>query len=1052
MTDNKPDESDLSEIPPNPALRRGMKISAKLAAGFGILVMLTLAVVALNYFGGDKANATIERTHKQRIPMMLATSHARADILKMLGDVRGYLVTGEPRFLTIYHQSKKDFLAAMERSEMLAPKLDPEKKRRYSEFRKIFEKWVAFSDRLFKLRDNKMMREPAYSWLNTDGLKLIGGIIANVKQLIVAFGELTPSVQNRHLLKDMHELLGSFTEIYSSLRILVATGNSNYRFEYNANRSINNNIWNHFIIHAESLQPRQRKILNLISRSRERLWSRIDENVLAILDSDKWRKDLYLFRTEAAPLAEAMQRLLGEMAADSRNLFENDMKNGAQGLAFFRYLTLAGGIAALILGISLSFLLGRNIVKPLHNLTNAAEKFRKGHSDIKARIKSHDEIGVLAATFNRMTGRIRQTMDNLQAANSNLQHEIKERELVEKELRENKEWFQTTLRSIGDAIIATDTKGDVTFMNPVAESLTGWNQEEARGRPLEDIFNIINEETREPVESPVQKVIREERVIGLANHTLLIAKNGTEIPIDDSGAPIRDEKGNIAGVVLAFRDVREKKKAKHALRESETKYRIMMEAMQDPVYICSSDCNVEYMNPAMIKRTGRNAIGESCFKTIYDLDVQCAWCMHDRVQQGEYCEDDIISPKDNRSYHVSHSPIIHADGSVSMLTLFKDTTDLLKMETQLRQAQKMEAIGNLAGGIAHDFNNILFPIVAYTELMLPEAPEDSLLRERLNRVLNAAMRARDLVKQILTFSRQKEQALRPLQIQLVLREALKLIHATLPSTIEIVQKIDKQCGMVMADPTQIHQVVMNLITNAHHAMEETGGKLNVTLKEIELKAEAIKKIAVSPGLYACITVADTGIGMDQSVTERIFDPYFTTKEEDKGTGLGLAVVHGIVASYEGHINVYSEPGAGTEFQVCLPIIRKQGATGGVKASVPLKKGNESVLLVDDQEDVISLLKEILVTLGYRVTAYTGSLEALEAFRTNPDSFDIVLTDMTMPKMTGNILAQKIMAIKPDMPVILCTGFSERISDENALALGVKGFLMKMRWHWVLKVF
>jgi PAS domain S-box-containing protein len=548
MTNQKPHEpinSNRNSIPARkPELTGGMKISAKLAAGFGILVMLTLLVVALNYFAGDNANTTIARTQNQRVPVMLAASKAQADILKMLGDVHGYLATGTPHFFDDYRRLKKRFVADLERLEGLLPQFGPPNKTRYSDFRESFEKWNRLPDVLFTLRNNKMKREPAYAWMNTAGTKLIGKVIVNVKQLIQVQSEQAPSGQNSKLLKDLSELQSSFTEIFSSLRILVATRNPNFRFEYYANQTINNDIWEHVIQQRELFLPRQQKVLDLIAGTRESIWSQIPEKIFSVLDSDKWRQDLYLFKTEAVPLAEEMQQLLKEMAENSQQLFESDIEKGVKDLTFFRWLTLAAGIIALAIGAGLSFFLGRNIIVPVRLLTEVARKIQRGDLDEQVQIRSADEIGTLAATFNQMTGRLRQTLSDLQ---------------------ENKEWLQTTLRSIGDAVIVTDTRGKVSFMNPVAESLTGWNQGEIIGKPLEDVFNIINKKTRETVENPVKKVIREGSIVGLANHTLLIGRDGTEIPVDDSGAPIMDEQGDMRGVVLIFRDVGEKRRAEEEL-------------------------------------------------------------------------------------------------------------------------------------------------------------------------------------------------------------------------------------------------------------------------------------------------------------------------------------------------------------------------------------------------------------------------------------------------------------------------------------------------------
>jgi PAS domain S-box-containing protein len=365
-----------------------------------------------------------------------------------------------------------------------------------------------------------------------------------------------------------------------------------------------------------------------------------------------------------------------------------------------------------------------------------------------------------------------------------------------------------------------------------------------------------------------------------------------------------------------------------------------------------------------------------------------------------------------------------------------------KFESQLQQAQKMESIGILAGGIAHDFNNILFPIIGYTEMILMDTPEDSPVRDSLNQIYTSALRAKDLVKQILTFSRQGSGELMLMAMQQILKEALKLIRSTIPTTIEIKQDINPNCGVIKADPTQIHQIVMNLTTNALHAMEETGGELKVSLKEVELGEYDIITPDMTPGIYACLTVADTGVGIDKNLTQKIFDPFFTTKKVGKGTGMGLSVVHGIVKSMNGEIQVYSEPGKGTHFHVYLPLaeaVKKQQATN---VEAPIQGGTEQILFVDDEEAILSMGKRMLERLGYQVTSRTSSIEALEAFRDSPDKFDLVITDMTMPNMSGDKLSVKLTKIRPDIPVLLCTGFSETMSEEKAASIGIKGFLLK----------
>jgi CheY-like chemotaxis protein len=353
----------------------------------------------------------------------------------------------------------------------------------------------------------------------------------------------------------------------------------------------------------------------------------------------------------------------------------------------------------------------------------------------------------------------------------------------------------------------------------------------------------------------------------------------------------------------------------------------------------------------------------------------------------------------------------------------------------------MEAIGTLAGGIAHDFNNILMAIIGFTELALMDAGKGTNQERHLHAVRKAGSRAKDLVKQILTFSRYSEQELRPLQLKTVVNEVMKLIRATLPSTIDIKQNIESD-STIMADPVQVHQVIMNLCTNAAHAMMKHGGTLGISITDVELdKVFLEEQHGINPGHYIKLTVKDTGHGMSQEVLDRIYDPYFTTKPQGEGTGLGLSVVHGIVKSYKGVIMVMSEPGKGTTFDIFLPVM---GVDSGLddKADEPLPTGKGRILFVDDEPTLVEVGTHMLEKLGYEVVAKTSSDEALELFKAQPDKFDLVVTDMTMPVMTGEILSAEIMKVRPDTPIILCTGFSHQINKQKAIQLGIRAFIMK----------
>jgi two-component system, cell cycle sensor histidine kinase and response regulator CckA len=382
-----------------------------------------------------------------------------------------------------------------------------------------------------------------------------------------------------------------------------------------------------------------------------------------------------------------------------------------------------------------------------------------------------------------------------------------------------------------------------------------------------------------------------------------------------------------------------------------------------------------------------------------------------------------------------HGEILYLEGSA------QDITDRKALESRLLQAQKMEAIGTLAGGIAHDFNNILAAIMGYTEMTKSRLRQQE-LHGYLERVLKASERAKNLVAQILTFSRSVEHKIRPIHIGALTSEALKLLRATLPSTITIHQRIAPRVKAILADPTQIHQVLINLCTNAAHAMRENGGTLDISVEDTELvRDKGAGRTDLKPGSYVKLTVADSGTGIKPETVHRIFDPFFTTKGLGEGTGLGLSVVYGIVSGYGGTVTVQSNPGAGSSFSVYFPALAEDAEA----EEEPLKafpKGCGRVLFVDDEEILVDMGRDMLEGLGYQVTATTDSTRALEIFCAAPERFELVITDMTMPGMTGVELSRKILSIRPQLPIILCTGYSELITEDTAKALGIQGFAMK----------
>jgi PAS domain S-box-containing protein len=497
----------------------------------------------------------------------------------------------------------------------------------------------------------------------------------------------------------------------------------------------------------------------------------------------------------------------------------------------------------------------------------------------------------------------------------------------------------------------------------------------------------------------------------------------------------------------------ERKRAGDGLKESEERYREIFDTIGDSIFIIEPDGTILDANPIACENYGYDCdqlIGQhiTCLITpeyhpvFYDY-------LNGLKETGSYHGETVDIRKDGSLMNSEITGAsIRLKGKECFLSIVRDVTarkrakeEKQKLEDQLRQSQKMEAIGNLAGGIAHDFNNVLCAIMGYTELAGDDCENNPTLKQKLDKILRAGHRAKELVRQILAFSRKDKKEKEPVFLGYIVDDALKLLRSTLPTTIEIRSAIEQNLLPVMANPTQMHQVVMNICTNAGHAMKENGGILEITLKDIELDPASAAVKGLLPGKYQRLVFSDSGCGMPLDVKMRIFEPYFTTKNDCEGTGLGLAVVHGIVKSHDGEITVYSEKDKGTTFHVLLPVT-KEGKIVASEHDESLQGGNERLLLVDDESDISQLEEWILKSLGYNVTCKTSSIDALEIFRSNPNDFDLVITDQTMPKMTGLQLAAELKKLKPQLPVILCTGFSESINEENYRARGIDAFLMK----------
>lgn len=528
---------------------------------------------------------------------------------------------------------------------------------------------------------------------------------------------------------------------------------------------------------------------------------------------------------------------------------------------------------------------------------------------------------------------------------------------------------------------------------------------------------------------------------------VFLRSDGGSIPVEVVLTAIPFEERQILYTV--WRDISKRKAAEERLRESEVKYRTLFKAAPVGVIIMELRTGkiLDFNDAACLQLGyGRAELGRLC---IADLHVELAAeelkRLYGETLRGSQASfETSVRTREGglRSVQVT-AWVTELAGRHLVNWIVRDITATRHLEARLRQAQKMEAIGTLAGGIAHDFNNILAAIMGYTELCLRrKLPPDSPARDSLEQVLKAGGRARDLTRQILAFSRQTDGVRKPVQTGLLVKEVLKLLRASLLSTICIEEQIDDLHGTIEADPSQIHQIVMNLCSNAAQAMGEEGGDITVALEEVHFADDtALPHPDLRPGSYQRLAVRDNGCGIDASTMERMFEPFFTTKKPGDGTGMGLSVVYGIVKDHGGVIDVSSVPGSGTTVHVYFRRL-ENAAPPRVESGVALARGTESILFVDDERELVRIGKQMLEFLGYRVTAVASSGEAWEIFRGHPRQFDLVITDQAMPGMTGTRLCRNLLTLRPDIPIVLCTGYSDAVSREATASAGIRRVLMK----------
>ena len=734
------------------------------------------------------------------------------------------------------------------------------------------------------------------------------------------------------------------------------------------------------------------------------------------------------------------QRRIGSLALvyDLGEISERSRLYGATVLV----VLLASSLIAFLLSSGLRAV----IAAPITDLVAATRAVAKARDySIRARKQSGDELGVLVDAFNEMLARVQSRDNDLQQAGL-----LREEAL--REAQNARGFLETTLASIGDAVVVTDAGGHVIRTNRAALSLLRYSNDQVAGRPLDEVFRIVNEFTRDTDESPVAKLLREGGVVGLANHTVLIAGDGTEIPIDDSAAPIR-QNGLTIGVVLVFRDVTERRRA-----ERDAGYlAALVESSHDAILGKSPDGIIQTWNAGAERLYGYTAeeiIGRSVTELLPPGRRHEESDIVERLRHGQRVVhfETVRKRKNGELVDVSLtiSPIRDKTGRmIGISHVARDITEQKKNAEKMRETQKLESLGILAGGIAHDFNNLLVGILGNASLAQDMAEPGSPVKPLLEDVIGASERAAQLTRQMLAYSGKGRFVLERIDLSALVRDTVPLIQAAMPSTVELRLELEESLPAIEADVAQIQQLTMNIVINGAEAIPEgTPGTVTIRTRRQTVNEQYLHALnpapvgELKPGTYVLFEVADTGVGMDEATKARIFDPFFTTKFT--GRGLGLAAAIGIVRGHAGAIRVSSTPGQGTVFRVLLPALQSplEQKPPEQPREIADLTGCGPVLVIDDEEIVRKMAQQTLERYDCEVLLADNGATGLEVFRREAGRIRCVVLDLTMPQMSGEETLERLRALRPDIPVILSSGFSEMEAIRRFAGKGLAGFLQK----------